>query len=198
MNRQKKSTANKAKELWEHREMARLAALVASSVAAKVPEVWYFGGLVCNAMNQKRRAIEYWRTACQLNSSYAAPKRALAHEIMNGDPIGAAELFVSLVAMNEAEADDLAALGEIRIKQDRLGEAQRLLQKALELDQGNSLALMAMATVYAHVRDRSLTLQYLQKIIDTRDLDISDLESDPEFEFLWHDREFEQLVAKSA
>lgn len=66
------------------------------------------------------------------------------------------------------------------------------------MDQGNSLALMAMATVYAHVRDRSLTLQYLRKVIDTRDLDVSDLESDPEFEFLWHDKEFEQMVAQSA
>lgn len=198
MNRPKKNLANKAKELWDQRKLDQLAALVASPAAAKVPEVWYYGGLASNALNQKRRAIECWRTACQLNTSYAAPVRALAHEIMESDPIGASELLASLVATNEAEADDLAALGEIRIKQDRLGEAQRLLQKALELDNNNSLALMAMATVYAHVRDRSLTLQYLQKVIDTRDLDISDLESDPEFEFLWHDREFEDLVAQSA
>src|SRR5207249_4411978 len=112
---------------------------------------------------QKRRAIECWRRASQLNSDYAAPVRALAHELMASDPIGASEMFAALVAMNAAQAEDLTALGEIRIKQDRLGEAQRLLQKALDLDPENSLALMAMATVYAQVRDRALTLQYLQK-----------------------------------
>jgi hypothetical protein len=52
-----------------------------------------------------------------------------------------------------------------------------------------------MATLYAQVRDPSLTLEYLQKAAATEDVDLTDLSSDPEFEFLWHDAEFERIVS---
>lgn len=198
MNKQDKHVANRAQSLWDKRDLSPLVALCASATAAKLPEIWYFGGLGYHALGDKRKAIECWRKSIQINPRYAAPIRALSYELIESDPVGAAELFYMLVALNEANADDLTALGEIRIKQDRLGEAQRLLQKALDQEETNSLALMGMATLYAHVRDRGLTLEYLKKVLKTDDIDISDLHSDPEFEFLWSDKEFEEIVAQSA
>src|SRR5207245_200587 len=107
------------------------------------------------------------------------------------------ELFYHLVGLRQANADDFTCLAEIRIKQDRLGEARRWLEQALQLEPNNSLALLALATLYAQVRDSSLALDFLQKAADTEDVDLSDLACDPEFEFLWHDPKFEKIVKES-
>jgi Tfp pilus assembly protein PilF len=121
----------------------------------------------------------------------------LAFELAEKDPVGASELFHRLIGLNRAQADDLTALGEICIKQDRLSEAQRWLERALEMDKENSLALLSMATLYAHVRGHDLVLDYLRRVAQTGDIDLADLASDPEFEFLWHDREFEEIVSEN-
>ncbi len=198
MNKQAKSLAAQAKKLWNKRDLQGLVTLWSRANAKTVPEVWFYAGLAFNGLNNPRKAIECWRQTLQLDHFYEDPIRALAYELKESNPLGAADLFSQLVAMNQATADDLTALGEIRIRQDRLGEAQKLLEKALEWEPDNSLALIAMATVYAHVRDRNLAIEYLRKVLKCGDLDISNLQNDPEFEFLWSDREFEKLVAQSA
>jgi predicted Zn-dependent protease len=119
----------------------------------------------------------------------------LAYELKEQAPVDAAELFNRLVELQRANADDFTSLGEIRVKQDRLGEAQRWLEKALRLEPGNSLALLALATLYAQVRDPALALDYLQKAADTEDVDLADLAGDPEFEALWHHPKFEEIVS---
>ncbi len=123
--------------------------------------------------------------------------RALAYELTEQSPGDSAELFYNLIGLQKANADDFTCLGEIRIKQDRLGEARRWLDQALRLEPDNSLALVALATLYAQVRDPAFALDYLQKAADTDDVDLSDLKSDPEFEFLWHDKRFEKIVAST-
>ncbi|MCI0639094.1 MAG: hypothetical protein L0Y72_31695 [Gemmataceae bacterium] len=198
MNKQRKTLAAKAETLWNKRDLPTLSKLCDLPHASKIPEVWFFSGLARNALGNKRGAVECWRRAIELDAQNDAAVRALAFELVNSDPVSAAELFNNLVGMNQANADDLTALAEIRIKQDRLGEAQRLLDKALKLDGKNSLALLAMATLYAQVRDKALALEYLKKVVDADQIDISELERDPEFEFLWSDREFERIVAQSA
>jgi len=40
-------------------------------------------------------------------------------------------------------------------------------------------------------------LDYLRRVAQTGDIDLADLASDPEFEFLWHDREFEEIVSEN-
>ncbi len=54
---------------------------------------------------------------------------------------------------------------------------------------------MAMATLYAQVRDPALALEFLQKAAKTDEIDLSDRASDPEFEILWHDPRFQKLVS---
>ena len=60
---------------------------------------------------------------------------------------------------------------------------------------GNILALLALALLYAQVRDSSLALRYLKQAADTGEADLSDVASDPEFEFLWNDPTFERIVS---
>ena len=43
-----------------------------------------------------------------------------------------------------------------------------------------------------------MTLSYLQKAADAEDVDLSDLATDLEFEFLWHDPIFEKIVSKDS
>ncbi len=135
------------------------------------------------------------RKAKDLDPRCEAAIRALAYELVDQAPVEAAQLFGQLDGLQRANADDYTSIGEIRIRQDRLGEARRWLEHALKLEPENSLALLAMATLYAHVRDSSLTLHYLDKAAETEDIDLSDLLSDPEFEFLWHDPKFERIVS---
>lgn len=195
MVKQEKDLAKRAKEYWERRDLTALADLRRKPAAAKVPDVLYFAGLALNALNRRREAIECWRIATDLDPHCENAMRALAYELVEEAPGEAAELFYRLVGAQRANADDFTSLAEIRIKQDRLGEARRWLDHALTLEPRNSLALLAMAALYAQVRDPSLTLDFLQKAADTQDVDISDLASDPQFEFLWHDPKFEKLVS---
>jgi tetratricopeptide (TPR) repeat protein len=189
-----KGLANRAKKYWEHRDLSALENMQRDPRAAKIPEVLYFVGLALNALNKKREAIECWRKARELNPHHEDVIRTLAYELLEQAPVDAAELFYQLVGMQRANADDFTCLGEIRIKQDRLGEAQRWLEQALRLEPHNSLALLALATLYAQVRDPSLALDFLQKVADTEDVELSDLACDPEFEFLWHHPRFEKIV----
>jgi tetratricopeptide (TPR) repeat protein len=190
----KKDAVAQAATLWDQRDHRGLVRLAAAPTSATRPEVLYYAGLAYNALNKRREAIECWRKAERLKPDYHPAVRALAYELTDRDPVEASELLYRLYAAGEADADDLTSLAEIRIKQDRLGEAQRLLRQALELDKDNSLALLAMATLYAQVRGRDLALDYLKKAAQTKDVDLSDLDSDPEFEFLWHDKEFTKIV----
>ena len=100
--------------------------------------------------------------------------------------------------MRKANADDFTCLGEMFIRQDRLREARAWLQKAIDLDPGNTLALLGLASLYAQVKDPSLALRYLKRAADTEEVDLSDVASDPEFEFLWDDPTFEQLVSTNS
>ena len=52
-----------------------------------------------------------------------------------------------------------------------------------------------MASLYAQVRDGALAVQFLQRAAAADDIDMTDLASDPEFEFLWHDPQFEEVIA---
>jgi len=194
MVNQKKALAEQAKDHWERRNLTALDKLRRDRAAAKVPEVLYFAGLALNALNRKREAIECWRKARDLDPQYENALRALAYELSEQAPVEAAEVFYELVGLRRANADDFTCLGEIRIKQDRLGEARGCLDKALKLEPDNSLA---MATLYAQVRDAALTLDFLQKAANTADIDLSDLASDPEFEFLWHNPKFEKIVSRN-
>ncbi len=195
MVKQEKALAKRAKEYWEDRDLSALENLRRAPGAAKVPEVLYFVGLALNALNKRREAIECWRMARVLDPQNENALRALAYELLEQAPGEAAELFYHLVGLQRANADDYTCLGEIRIKQDRLGEARRWLEQALRLQPDNSLALLALATLYAQVRDPALALDFLQKVADTEDIDLSDLASDPEFEFLWHNPKFEKIVS---
>jgi tetratricopeptide (TPR) repeat protein len=197
MANQDKALAKQAKDYWEARNLMALDKLRRSPLAAKVPEVLYYAGLALNALNKKREAIECWRRARALNPQYENALRALAYELNEQAPLEAAELFYQLVGMQRANADDFTCLGEIRIKQDRLGEARRLLEQAVRLEPDNSLALLAMASLYAQVQDASMALDYLQKTADTQEIDLTGLGSNPEFEFLWHDRKFEKIVSSN-
>jgi tetratricopeptide (TPR) repeat protein len=190
-----KVLARRAKTYWERRDLSALEKLRREPGAASNAEALYFVGLGLNALNRRREAIECWRQARHVAPTNEHAIRILAYELMDQAPVDAAELFYQLVGLQRANADDFTCLGEIRIKQDRLGEARRWLEQALRLEPQNSLTLMALATLYAQVRDRSLALDFLQKVADTEDIDLSDLASDPEFEFLWHDPKFEKLVS---
>ena len=191
----KKTLAKRATQYWEDRSLEELVQLSNEPGANKDPEVLYFVALALNARNKKREAIECWRKAQDLDPQHENAIRALAYELTEQAPVDSAELFYRLVGLQRANADDFTSLGEIRIKQDRLGEARRWLDHALKLEPNNSLALLAMATLYAQVQDRSLTLDYLEKTANTQDIDLSDLAYDPQFEFLWHDSKFEKIVA---
>jgi tetratricopeptide (TPR) repeat protein len=195
MIKEAKGLARRAKKFWEHRDLTALANLRREPGAAKVPEVLYYVGLALNGLDKKREAIECWRKATALDPQHEQAIRALAYELMEPAPVDAAELFYRLVGLQRANADDFTCLGEIRIKQDRLGEARRWLEKALQLEPTNSLALLALATLYAEVRDPSCSLDYLQRVADTEDIDLSDLASDPKFEFLWRHPRFEKIVS---
>jgi len=197
MVKQEKTLAQRARKYWEQRDLSALEKL-RREPGANVPEVLYFVGLGLNALNKKREAIECWRKAKDLDPQNESVIRSLAYEMLEPAPVHAAELLCQLVALRRANADDLTCLGEIRIKQDRLGEARRWLDQAVRLEPGNSLALLALASLYAQVRDDSLALDFLQKAADTEDVDLTDLASDPEFEFLWHHPKFEKIVANGA
>lgn len=195
MVKQKKALAKRANRYWENRNLSALEKLRRQRGAAAVPEVLYFAGLGLNALNKRREAIECWRKARQLDPTYEQALRALAYELMDQAPVEASELFQHLVSLQKANADDFTSLGEIRVKQNRLGEARRWLDEALRLEPQNSLALLALATLYAQVRDLGLALQYLKKAAKAGDVDLSDLALDPDYEFLWHNREFEKIVS---
>ncbi|MBI3411035.1 MAG: tetratricopeptide repeat protein [Planctomycetes bacterium] len=182
-------------KLWDQRDLAKLSALSESPGSANVGTVQFYVGLAYHALNDKRKAVQCWREAIRLKPRYEAPIRALAFEFVEQNAAEAADLLSQLDGMGKADADDLTTLAEIRIKQDRLREAHRLLERALELEPNNSLSLLAMASVYAQLRDRILTLSYLNKAAATKDIDLTDLQWDPEYEFLWNDSEFTDLVA---
>lgn len=196
MVKQQEHLAKRAENYWKERKLQELIQLSESNGASEVPEVLYFGGLASHALNQKRKAFEFWRSAIKLKLTYQEPIRALAYEFeANGYLTDAAKLFYDLIRLNAADGDDLTTLGEICIKQDRMSEAQQWLNQALQDDENNSLALLAMATLYVHVQDKSLALKYLGRAAETNDLDLSDLASDPEFELLWPDPEFGRLTS---
>ena len=69
------------------------------------------------------------------------------------------------------------------------------MEQALEAEPTNALALVAMATTNAHMRNRDAALAFLRRAAETNELDLSDLDSDPAFHFLWHSPEFEQIVS---
>jgi len=196
MTKQLKTLAKRAENYWSKRDLQALVQLFHSNGANQVPQVAYFCGLAFHALNERRKAIECWRSAIKLRSNYVEPVRALAYEFeAQGQLTEAAKLFYDLIKLSAASADDLTTLGEICIKQDRMSEAQQWLNQALDLDGNNSLALLALATLYVHVQDQALALKYLRRAAETRDVDLSDLASDPEFELLWHDSEFEQVIS---
>ncbi len=139
--------------------------------------------------------MECWREAMRLNPAYAEPIRALAYEMTaREDFIDAADLFQQLIQLRKATPDDLTALGEICIKQGRLADARKLLDQALKADPVNALALVALATANAHMRNDVAALELLHRAAETNELDLSDLDSDPAFQFLWGNREFEALT----
>jgi tetratricopeptide (TPR) repeat protein len=195
MVKQENALAKRARTYWENRDLSGLEALRREPSAKNVPEVLYFVGLALNAVNKRREAIECWRKARELDPQHENAIRTLAYELIEQSPVEAAELFYRLVGLDRANADDFTCLGEIRLKQDRLGEARRWLDQALRLNPQNSLALLALAALYAQVKDPALALDYLQKAADTEDIDLSDLASDPEFELLWHHPKFEKIVS---
>jgi tetratricopeptide (TPR) repeat protein len=188
--------AKQAKRLWDQRDLQGLVDLCSSDAGLHDAKTKYYGGLAYHALNDKRKAMEYWREAMSLNPSYSEPIRALAYELMEReDLIDAAELFQNLRRLRKATPDDLTALGEICIKQGRLAEAGIVLEQALEAQPKNALALVAMATINAHMRNRDAALEFLRRAAKTNELDLADLDSDPAFHFLWHNAEFEQIVS---
>ena len=195
MLKQANKIARRAEKLWEERDLPALDKLRRESGASEVSEVQYFAGLALNALNQRREAIECWRRAQALDPQNEDAIRTLAYELLEQAPVDAAELFYRLVGMERANADDFTCLGEIRIKQDRLGEARRWLERAIELEPDNSLALVALATLYVQVKDPSFALDYLQKAAETEDVELADIASDPQFESLWHDSRFKMIVS---
>jgi len=196
MARATNSVAQLARRLWDGRKLDALVELCSSEDGLRDPKAKYYGGLAFHAKNDKRKAMESWREAMRLNPSYPEPIRALAHELVEReDFIDAADLFQHLIRLGKATPDDLTALGEIAIKQDRLAEARKVLDQALEADPENALALVAMATANAHMRNREAALGYLRRAAETNELDLSDLTSDPAFQFVWGDREFEEIVS---
>src|SRR5437868_1732212 len=143
MSKTASSIAHLAKRYWDDRNLDALTGLCSSAQGAHEPAAQYFGGLAYHARGDRRGAIECWRSAMALKPSYHPPIRALAYEMNDQeDFIDAAELFQRLIRLGKATADDLTALGEIRIKQDRLGEARRLLEHAVEIDPRNALACL--------------------------------------------------------
>ncbi len=195
MAKQEQRLVKRAKEYWERRELSALENMQKEEGAAEIPEVLYFVGLALNALNKRRDAIKCWRKATELDPNNETAIRTLAYELMEQAPVDAAELFYRLVGSERANADDFTCLGELFIKQDRLKEAHRCLDRARRLEPENSLALLALATLYAQVRATSDALAFLQKVAATEEIDLSDLASDPEFECLWDDPKFEKIVS---
>jgi tetratricopeptide (TPR) repeat protein len=190
------SVAQQAKRLWDQRDLQGLVDLCSSEAGLHDAKTKYYGGLAYHALNDKRKAMDCWREAMSLNPSYPEPIRALAYELLDReDLIDAAELFQHLTRLRKATPDDLAALGDICIKQGRLADARKFLEQALEAAPTNALALVAMATTNAHMRNRDAALAFLRRAAETNELDLSDLDSDPAFHFLWHSPEFEQIVS---
>lgn len=195
MLKAQRAIAAQAEKLWEKRDLRALERLGREPIAAKVATVQYYVGLANSALNRRREAIGCWRSAIDLDPTNENAIRALAYELLEPSPVDAAELFYQLVGSQKANADDFTCLGEIRIKQDRLGEARRWLDHAIQMDADNALALLALATLYAQVRDAPIALSFLEKAADTDDVDLSEIASAPEFEFLWSEPRFKKLVA---
>jgi tetratricopeptide (TPR) repeat protein len=196
MARMTNPVAQQAKRLWDQRDLQGLVDLCSSEAGLHDAKTKYYGGLAYHALNDKRMAMECWREAMSLNPSYSEPIRALAYELMEReDLIDAAELFHHLIRLRNATPDDLAALGDLCIKQGRLADARRVLEQALESEPTNALALVAMATANAHMRNSTAALEFLRRAAETTELDLSDLDSDPAFHFLWHSPEFEQIIS---
>jgi tetratricopeptide (TPR) repeat protein len=188
--------AQQAKRLWDRRDLQGLVDLCSSDGGLRDARTNYYGGLAYHALNDKRKAMDCWREAMNLNPSYPEPIRALAYELMEReDLIDAAQLFQDLMRLRKATPDDLAALGDVCIKQGRLAEARKFLEEALEAEPENALALVAMATANAHMRNGDGALAFLRRAAETNELDLSDLDSDPAFHFLWRSPEFERIVA---
>src|SRR5438105_4648828 len=120
----------KTRRHWQARNLSALEKLRRAPGASKSPDVQYYVGLAMNALNKRREAIACWRKARSLDPQYGDATRALAYELLDEAPVDAAELFYQLVGSQRANADDFTCLGEIRIKQDRLGEARRWLGQA--------------------------------------------------------------------
>ena len=189
------SIAQQATQLWDERDLQGLVELCSSDAGRHDAKVMYFSGLAYHALNEKRKAMDCWREAVNLKTCYSEPIRALAYELMaREDLIDAAELFQNLMRLGKAAPDDLTAFGEICIKQGRLAEARKTLEQALESEPANALALVAMATANAHMQNRDAALKFLRRAVETNELDLSDLNSDPAFHFLWGNQEFEELV----
>jgi tetratricopeptide (TPR) repeat protein len=200
MQKQQKqrNLAKRARKFWEQRDLSALESLRREPQAETVSEVQYFLGLALYALNKRRDAIQCWRRATELDPRNEDATRTLAYELVAEAPSEAEGLFFFLVGMQRATADDFTCLGEMFIRQDRLREARAWLQKAIDLDPHNTLALLALASLYAQVKDPSLALGYLKQAVETEEVDLSDVASDPEFEFLWDDPTFEQLVSANS
>jgi tetratricopeptide (TPR) repeat protein len=189
------SAARLARRLWEERNLDALAELASAEASSRDPKVLYYGGLAFHARNNKRRAVECWREAARLAPAYADPVRALAYEMTERENfIDASDLFQQLIHSGKATPDDLTALGEICIKQGRLAEAKKLLDAALESEPANALALLALATANAHMRNETAALELLRRAAETEELDLTELDSDPTFQFLWGVPEFEAIM----
>ncbi len=196
MARATNSVARLARRLWDRRDLGALVELTADEAGSRDPTALYYAGLAFHARNNRRRAVECWREAMRLKPTYAEPVRALAYEMAaREDFIDAADLFQQLIRLRKATPDDLTALGEICIKQGRLADARKFLDQALEAEPANALALVALATANAHMRNDAAALELLRRAAETDEVDLSDLDSDPAFQFLWHIPEFEAIIS---
>jgi tetratricopeptide (TPR) repeat protein len=194
---QRFSLAGQARRLWQKAKLSRLVELCQSPRGAKNPEVLYYGGLAYSGLNDPVRAIKCWHNAVNLRPTYDRVLRSLAYAFSDwGAPAFANHYLQRLVELGAATSDDLTLLGENLVKLNDLSRARQWLQKALQEDADNTLALLALASVYVRLGESQRALTLLKRVAESRDLDMPSLRGDPDFKPLADNREFLALTSE--
>jgi tetratricopeptide (TPR) repeat protein len=107
------------------------------------------------------------------------------------------QAIVELLKARELSNDDplaLAALGHAYAVAGRIGEAQKLLEKLLQLAQTGNVRPYEIAKVYAGLGDKDRAFEWLNKALQDRSPWLLKLKAEPNFENLRTDQRFQTLV----
>lgn len=173
-------SVKKAEKLWTKRELDDLISLEITEKGMS-----YYIGLGLCALDRKKEAILLWS-----KESCDKCVRALAYEAYDlGDFTNSIKFFTKLIRAKLATTDDIVTLAEIFMRQEKLANAEKLLKKVSKTD--NELVFLNLAIIFALKKDQKNVLENLKRITK---LNISDLNFDLRFSFLWENKEFQEIT----